>query len=152
MKFVFPQNDFVKALGLFDHAQYEMFNDKLNKELAEKLHPSAMVNSLDFISTWKDSGGNTHATLKGLVRVLGDGKEIGAEFVWLKTLKRFRGKVWSSVEIPSDLQLLMMARDRYRKSDFRKAKEYLNAIQQMEDLPRSAIRLRSLIERRIESE
>ena len=135
MRLVIQQTDFVKAFRLTDSIQYEQFYEKVTKELAEILHPLAVVDNLGFASTWRDAGGNTHVTLKGTASSFGRRKEIGGEFVWLKNLRRFRGKIWSELENHSDVQLLMMARDSYRKLEYREATNYLNAIQVPKNLP-----------------
>ncbi|CAN5342152.1 hypothetical protein BH20ACI2_BH20ACI2_27140 [soil metagenome] len=152
MKFVIPLPDFAKAFGLTDNIQYEMFNEKVNKELDAKIHPSAVVDNFDFISTRNDRSGNIHALLGGNVSGFGQQKEIGGEFVWLKNLGCFRGRVWSSLEMHSDLQLLLMARDSYRKLEYHKAVDYLDAIPQAENLPHSATNLRVLLEKAIAKE
>lgn len=150
MTFVVPKPYFAKAFSFADDRRYEMFNEKVNKELEGVLHPSAVINNFDFVSSWKDAGGNLHTSFKGQVSGFGQQKEIGGEFVWLKNLESFRGRIWSSLEMPSDLQLLMMARDSYRRLEYYEAKNYLDAIQQIENVSRSAIKLKSLVARRID--
>ncbi|MBA3353793.1 MAG: hypothetical protein H0U23_15470 [Blastocatellia bacterium] len=47
MGYVINQSDFFKAFRLDKATHYEMFNEKLDKKLAEILHPSAVVDNLD---------------------------------------------------------------------------------------------------------
>ncbi len=82
----------------------------------------------------------------------GHQKELGGEFVWLKNLNRFRGKVWSSLKMYSDLSLPMAARDSYRRSEYYEAKKYLDSIQRIENLPRSSVKLKELTDIAIECE
>ena len=152
MRYLINQSEFSKTFRLDKATYYEMFSEILNDKLTGVLHPSAVVDNLNFISTWKDAGGNIHARLQGKVSGFGYQKELGGEFVWLKNLSRFRGKVWSSLKMHSDLSLLMAARDTYRRSEYHEAKKYLDSIKQIENLPGSAMKLKKLTDIAIECE
>lgn len=149
MTFPISHHDFAISFPIGELHLYEQFVEKLSSELATVLHPSAKVAQLAIVNTWKDGGSNLHAVLKGFASLLGNQAQIGGEIVLLVRSRGFRGKMWSSLANPSDVELLALAREKFRDSKFADAHNYLRAIRQFESLPKSAQTLKKLLLRRI---
>lgn len=138
--------EFKNAYGLTDREDYDKFLSKLNREFEKAVHPSVSALSFEPISKWKDATGNIHVVWSGQVSSWERRAEFGGEFVWLRRLASFRGKIWSKLENFTDLQLSILARNEMRKGNLQGAKNYLDAIQQPDDLPRSTILLKTKVE------
>lgn len=152
MKLHVTKESFTKAYGLKDEASYERFKEKLCREFEKSIHPFVAVGRFDFSSSWKDSGNNIHARWEGEVTGWGQGAEIGGEFVWLRRTGSFRGRLWSKLERFTDLQLSTLARQEFRAGNLANARDYIDTIQVIDDLPRSVSALKSIIEAKIRSE
>jgi hypothetical protein len=146
VKVLISQDDFFQAFGLTDRDLYQIFTDKLTLELGKTLHPSAVVESICLESPRRDDAGNVHVVLHGRAKALKHEGQIGGEFVWLKNLRAFRGKTWSSLENPSDATLLLMARESFRRSMFRQALMCLDAVQNQEAMPRWTEKLKKILQ------
>ncbi|MEP7213444.1 MAG: hypothetical protein ABI791_10230 [Acidobacteriota bacterium] len=149
MKFELSKREIVGAFGSKSSDYFQEFNQKLSSELEAKIHPTAELENLRLNSTWKDTGGNIHASLKGEIKFLGQCGEVGGEFVWLNNIKKFRGKAWSSLEIASDGRLLEDARRALRLRRYTEARDILDAISNFEFVPRSARFLKKLIAKKL---
>lgn len=143
------KSEYESAFGSAANAYYQDFTRKLNAELEARVHPSAKIENLRPLSAWTDVGGNIHVRLGGSVSFLEQHGEIGGEFVWLKTLKKFRGKAWSTLELDSDARILLKARHSFRCKHYDEASYFLNAIQDIDALPRSALLLKTIVDRNL---
>jgi hypothetical protein len=149
VKLSISKDEFASMFPSDAKAYYDEFISELNTKFSTVIHPSAHVQNLKNGSIWMDSGGNSHITLRGEIFFLGESGELGGKFVWLKNLKKFRGKAWSSLSIGSDTYLVAKAREHFREARFREAWELLNAIQDIDCLTRSSRQLKELVERRL---
>jgi len=141
--------DFESAFGVSRHDFYADFVHKLDIEL-DAVHPSAEVRDLRLVSVRKDVGGNIHARLVGNINFLGENGTLGGEFVWLRNLRTFRGKAWSSLAVTSDQQLLLNARANFRRNAYLDARQCIDAIQDQRQLPKSIRRLKEIINRKLD--
>lgn len=144
-----PREDFERAFGRDAHEFYAKFIAKVNKELKIVIHASGVIRELQLVSSRKDSGGNTHVLINGSITLFAQDGSLGGEFVWLRNLKSFRGKAWSSLESPSDKELLMRGRESFRTKRYNDAKRHLEAIQDTSGLPNSATRLKEIVRRKL---
>ena len=149
MKQDITRTQFVRKFGLIGSEPYKKFLMKLNTELADAVHPSARVTNLGLLSSWTDSGGNIHGILEGHVIFVGEQGELGGEIVWLKNLRTFRGKIWSSLDRTSDHQLAEKARQSFRQGNYRRARDFLDGIQDIAGCPRSTVLLSRMINRKV---
>ena len=139
------QSEFSSAFKLNDKSYYDDFVEKISKELTRILHPAANITDLSCTHRGEDAGGNVHVMLQGSARIFDNVAQIGGEIVWLVHRRSFRGKLWSALANPSDIELLMRARDSFRDAKFDDANNYLCAIRQPESMPRWSRFLKKLI-------
>ena len=148
MRFEISESDFVSNYGSLGVASYAKFIEKLNRELNAIVHPYAKIVDLRLNGNWTDAGNNADSRLTGNVTFLDESGEIGGEFVWLKKVHKFRGKAWSSLDLSTDIQLLFKARHSIRQEQYAESREFLNAIQDMNSLPRSVVFLTRLVDQK----
>jgi hypothetical protein len=147
MKLLIDRHVFIEAYHLKDEESYDKFLRKINVEFDTTIHPSLSVVSFEPTSKQTDVGSNIHVVWTGQISGWQQKAEFGGEFVWLQRLSSFRGKLWSRLENFTDEQLLMLARNELRLGRQAGAKNYIDAIQHIEDLPQSALLLKSKIEK-----
>lgn len=110
IKKLIPQFTFRRRYGLWSKSRYEQFLCFLSGEIAQSIDKETSIVSLSIQNEWRDQGGNIHASLRGNIVRRNEEAEIGAEIVWLKRLKTFRGNVWSHLKPKSDNELFLEAK------------------------------------------
>ncbi len=108
-KFI-PQSTFRRRYGLCSKNIYEKFLCFVSEKIAQAIDKETSLVSLSIQNDWQDQGGNIHASLRGEISRRNTTAEIGAEIVWLKRLKIFRGNVWSHLKPKSNNELFSEAR------------------------------------------
>ncbi|HCH2101111.1 TPA: hypothetical protein NKR60_001192 [Vibrio parahaemolyticus] len=114
------KSDFLKAYGLWGVNRYKKFIDHIEEKFGELIDYETSMESLSIKATWKDSGGNTHASVHGFVSRRDQTSKCGGEIVWLKRLGTFRGNCWSCLEPKSDFEYFEEARELFYSHQYRK--------------------------------
>ena len=105
-----PQSTFRHRYGLFSKTRYEQFVCFVSEKVVQSIDRETKLLSLSVENKWHDQGGNTHASLRGKIARRNEKADIGAEIVWLKRLKTFRGSFWSHLNPKSDNELFSEAK------------------------------------------
>ncbi|WMN90628.1 hypothetical protein NI377_09745 [Vibrio parahaemolyticus] len=84
------KSDFLKAYGLWGVDRYKKFIDHIEEKFGELVDYETSMESLSIKATWKDSGGNTHVSVHGVLSRRDLISECGGEIVWLRRLGAFR--------------------------------------------------------------
>jgi hypothetical protein len=150
MRYAMPRSEFKEAYGLSGAPAYECFLAKLNSELVRELDEVTAIHSLKFHASWRDAGGNRHASLLGQTTRFHQSGDLRGQLVWLRKAKVFRGWLKNSLEPHTDRQLALMARESFRTGNFRAARQYLQAVREWDSMPASMEKLTYLIEKRFE--
>ncbi len=142
-------SQFQSAFGKARSEYLSQFLSKFGRELEKVVHPASEVGDFALVRGISDSAGNIRTGVRASVTFVNETGEIRGEFVWLRNVKKFRGKLWSSIPYYTDLQLVVRARDSFRCGQFAEAKSFLDAIQRFEDVPESAKLLNKLLIREL---
>ena len=103
-KFI-PQFTFSRRYRLWSESSYDQFLCFVSEKITHAIDKETSIVSLSIQNNWRDQGGNIHASLRGKISRRNEEAEIGAEIVWLKRLKTFRGNFWSHLNPKSDNEL-----------------------------------------------
>ncbi len=128
-KFI-PKFTFTRSYGLWSESRYDQFLCFVSEQIAHTIDKETSIVSLSIQNKWQDQGGNIHASLRGKISRRNEEAEIGAEIVWLKRLKTFRGNVWSHLSPKSDNELYSEARLLFHTGKY---SEFLGLAKYIED-------------------
>lgn len=104
------QFTFKRKYGLLSTGRYKQFLSFISEKVQQSIDKETKLVALSLENEWKDQGGNTHVSIQGIVSRRNEEADIGAEIVWLKRLKTFRGSFWSHLNPKSDTELFFEAK------------------------------------------
>ncbi len=108
-KFI-PQFTFRRKYRLWSTGRYNQFLCFISDKIKQSIDKETKLVNLSLENEWKDQGGNTHVSIRGKVVRRNEEADIGAEVVWLKRLKSFRGSFWSHLNPKTDSELFLEAK------------------------------------------
>jgi len=139
----------MRRYGLWSKSRYEQFLCFLSEKISHSIDKETLIVSLSIKNKWRDQGGNIHASLRGNIVRRNQEAEIGAEIVWLKKLKIFRGSVWSHLNPKTDSELFSEAKSLFhagKYAEFLALSKYVEATFSNNSV---FIKMQSIAERRV---